>query len=128
MGPVPVKWLINSFGLLLFIRVGVIHTPLLLALVALQVLKIGFLSQYYQLCSINVNDMPTTTQLMHEADELLTYADVAKYLHCSKVFIWKMRREGKIKAVIVARKVLFQKSSIDEFLKSNQEGGKYEKR
>lgn len=38
------------------------------------------------------------------------------YLKCSQVFLWKRRKEGKIKSVNAGKKVLIVKSSVDEFL------------
>ena len=58
------------------------------------------------------------TQAIQE--RLLTYDEAADYMRCSKVFIWKQRRDGKLKAVMAGRKVLFQRSAIDDFLKINQ--------
>jgi excisionase family DNA binding protein len=49
-------------------------------------------------------------------EELLTSEQARSYLKCSSVFLWKKRREGKIKAVTAGRKVLYPKSTLDTFL------------
>lgn len=49
-------------------------------------------------------------------DELLTDQQAKDYLKCSSVFLWKKRKEGKIKAVNAGKKVLYPKSSLDNFL------------
>lgn len=51
-----------------------------------------------------------------EQDELLTDQQAKEYLKCSSVFLWKKRKEGKIKAVNAGKKVLYPKSSLDRFL------------
>lgn len=48
--------------------------------------------------------------------ELLTISQAREYLKCSHVFLWKRRKEGKIKSVNAGKKVLIIKSSIDEYL------------
>ena len=58
--------------------------------------------------------------MVHETSnldkELLTIEQTMNYLKCSQVFLWKRRKEGKIKSVNAGKKVLIVKSSIDEFL------------
>lgn len=48
--------------------------------------------------------------------ELLTIKQAKSYLKCSHVFLWKRRKEGKIKAVNAGRKVLLVKASLDAYL------------
>jgi excisionase family DNA binding protein len=50
------------------------------------------------------------------AETLLTIAEASEYLRCSSVFIWKLRKQGKLKALNAGRKVLIQKSEIDSYL------------
>lgn len=60
---------------------------------------------------------------MHESldleKELLTIDQAMGYLKCSQVFLWKRRKEGKIKSVKAGKKVLIVKASVDEFLNLN---------
>ncbi len=51
-----------------------------------------------------------------KADELLTDEQARKYLKCSSVFLWKKRKEGKIKAVNAGKKVLYPLSALNEYL------------
>ncbi len=51
-----------------------------------------------------------------DADELLTIDQAKDYLKCSSVFLWKKRKEGKIKAVNAGKKVLYPKSSLNDYL------------
>ena len=51
-----------------------------------------------------------------EQDELLTDNQAKEYLKCSSVFLWKRRKEGKIKAVNAGKKLLYPKSSLDQYL------------
>jgi excisionase family DNA binding protein len=50
-----------------------------------------------------------------------TTIETQKALRCSRTFLWKERKAGKIKAIKVGRKVLFSQSSIDAYLKISQE-------
>lgn len=58
-----------------------------------------------------------------ERDELLTIDQASDYLKCSAVFLWKKRKEGKIKAVNAGKKVLYPKSSLDSFLQLKTKKG-----
>ncbi|SFP92284.1 Helix-turn-helix domain-containing protein [Parafilimonas terrae] len=49
-------------------------------------------------------------------EDLITIAQAKGYLKCSHVFLWKRRKEGKIKSVNAGKKVLIVKASIDEYL------------
>lgn len=51
-----------------------------------------------------------------EQDELLTDNQAKEYLKCSSVFLWKRRKEGKIKAVNAGKKLLYPKSSLNDYL------------
>lgn len=53
-------------------------------------------------------------------DELFTINQVAKRLRCSRVTLLKIRKEGKIKSVSIASKILFKKSEIERFLNNQQ--------
>ncbi|MBD0332749.1 MAG: helix-turn-helix domain-containing protein [Chitinophagaceae bacterium] len=51
-----------------------------------------------------------------QQDELYTDPQARAYLKCSSVFLWKKRKEGKIKAVNAGKKLLYPKSSLDNYL------------
>lgn len=57
---------------------------------------------------------------MHETinpnDKLLTLQEASEYMRVSKVFIWKRRKEGKLKSVAAGKKILLRRSDIDAFL------------
>ncbi len=56
--------------------------------------------------------------------ELLTINQAAKYLKCSRVFLWQQRKKGQISTINVGKKkLLIPKASIDAFLKLNQKEG-----
>lgn len=57
-----------------------------------------------------------------ERDELLTVAQAQKYLSCSDVFLWSLRKEGKIHSVNAGKKILIPKSSIDAYLQLKNGG------
>jgi len=59
-----------------------------------------------------------------ERDELLTQKEAANYLRSSKVFIWKLSKDGKIKVLNANKKVLYPKSSIDAYLKLKKGGNR----
>lgn len=65
-------------------------------------------------------------ELMPAADNLLTYDEAAAYMRCSKVFIWRRRKEGKLAFIQAGSKVLFQKSAIDAYLNIPKQGGHHE--
>lgn len=52
-------------------------------------------------------------------DRLLTYEEASEYMRCSKVFLWRRKKEGKLKAVTAGKKVLFRRSDIDAYLNLN---------
>ena len=54
-------------------------------------------------------------------DELLTDEQAQQYLKCSSVFLWKRRKEGKIKALNAGKKVLYPLSALNEYI--NNKGG-----
>ncbi|HMT75793.1 MAG TPA: helix-turn-helix domain-containing protein [Chitinophagaceae bacterium] len=58
-----------------------------------------------------------------EQDELMTDEQAREYLKCSSVFLWKRRKEGKIKAVNAGKKILYPKSSLDSYLQLKTKGG-----
>lgn len=59
-----------------------------------------------------------------EQDELMTDEQAREYLKCSSVFLWKKRKEGKIKAVNAGKKILYPKSNLDNFLQLKKGGSK----
>jgi hypothetical protein len=52
-----------------------------------------------------------------DQDDLLTDLQAREYLKCSSVFLWKQRKDGKIKAVNAGKKILYPKSALDNYLK-----------
>lgn len=54
-------------------------------------------------------------------EHLLTLNEAAAYMRCSRVFIWKQRKDGKLKSLSAGKKVLFQKSAIDSYLNLKEE-------
>lgn len=58
-----------------------------------------------------------------DREELLTDKQAKDYLNCSSVFLWKKRKEGKIQAVNAGKKVLYPKSSLDEYLQLKTKRG-----
>lgn len=62
-----------------------------------------------------VIDLPTCQGALHTASE------TQKALRCSRTFLWKERKAGKIKAIKAGKKVLFSQQSIDDYLKLSQE-------
>ena len=59
-----------------------------------------------------------------KSDELLTTAQAREYLKCSAGFLWKLRRDNKIKALNAGKKILFPKTSLNEYLQLKKGGGK----
>ena len=60
-------------------------------------------------------DLPTSQGALRTAIE------AQQSLRCSRTFLWKERKSGRIKAIKAGRKVLFSQSSIDAYLELNQE-------
>ena len=54
-------------------------------------------------------------------DQILTVKQSQEYMKCSRTLIWKIRKEGLIKTANVGKKVLLIKSSLDQYMKINQE-------
>lgn len=52
---------------------------------------------------------------------LITNKEAAAYMRCSTVFLWKMRKEGRLRSLSAGKKVLYEKSELDTFL-NNKEG------
>jgi excisionase family DNA binding protein len=50
-------------------------------------------------------------------DELLTTKQAAKYLQCSIVTFWKIRKVANIQSVLVGKKLFFRKEDLDKYLK-----------
>jgi excisionase family DNA binding protein len=59
-----------------------------------------------------------------DQDELMTDEQAREYLKCSSVFLWKKRKEGKIKAVNAGKKILYPKSALDSYLQLKKGGSK----
>ncbi len=53
--------------------------------------------------------------------KLLTASETQNTLRCSRTFLWKERKAGKLKAIKAGKKVLFSKNSIDAYLILSQE-------
>lgn len=58
-----------------------------------------------------------------DQDELLTDEQAREYLKCSSVFLWKKRKEGRIKAVNAGKKILYPKSALDSYLQLKTKKG-----
>lgn len=58
---------------------------------------------------------------LSNTDKLLTLTEAADYMRVSKMFIWHRRKEGKLVALRAGKKVLFHKSTIDSFLRGNNQ-------
>ena len=67
--------------------------------------------------NIDLNKEP----LIAEQVLLRTQNETQRALRCSRTFLWKERKAGKIKAIKAGKKVLFLQSAIDAYLKINQE-------
>jgi excisionase family DNA binding protein len=52
---------------------------------------------------------------------LLTTKEAAKYLRCSLVTFWKIRKSGDINHVLVGKKLLFNKADLDNYLNQEKE-------
>ena len=62
-----------------------------------------------------------TTDLQRSQGPLRTASETQKELRCSRTFLWKERKAGKLKAIKAGRKLLFSQSSINAYLNLNQE-------
>lgn len=62
-----------------------------------------------------------TTYLEAIQGKLRTQNETQRALRCSRTFLWKERKAGKIKAIKAGAKVLFSQSSIDAYIALNQE-------
>jgi len=51
-----------------------------------------------------------------DSDTLFTVGQATEYMQCSDVFLWKLRRDGKIMSTNAGKKILIPKSSIDRYL------------
>lgn len=51
-----------------------------------------------------------------EPDRYMTTDQAAEYLHCSKVYLWKLRSAGKLEPKRLGKKILYQKSQLDSYL------------
>jgi hypothetical protein len=58
-----------------------------------------------------------------QRDELLTDEQAREYLKCSSVFLWKKRKEGKIKALNAGKKILYPKSNLDNYIQLKTKKG-----
>jgi hypothetical protein len=66
----------------------------------------------------------TVRSFENEPDELYTTKESCKYLKCSSVTFWKIRREENIHPVYIRRKMFFRKSVLDAYLTRSKEGCK----
>ena len=67
--------------------------------------------------------MTHLNEILSDDVDLLTRAEVKKMLRCSHVFLYQLRKKGKIQAIKAGKKVLFKRSAVNAFINSNQEGG-----
>ena len=58
---------------------------------------------------------------MNFSESLLTPKEVASRLRISEVSLWRQRKDGQLHAVKMGRRVLFERSEIDRFIKSKME-------
>ena len=49
---------------------------------------------------------------------LFTIKEASRYLKCSTVSFWKIRKEANIQPVYIGKKPLFQKSDLDQYINS----------
>lgn len=49
-------------------------------------------------------------------NDLLTNRQAAKYLNCSTVGLWRIRKAGQIQPVLVGKKILFRRSELDRYM------------
>lgn len=55
-------------------------------------------------------------------DQLITTNEAAQYMRCTRAFLWKMRKEGKLQSLSAGKKVLFERSAIESFLNKKTPG------
>ena len=58
-----------------------------------------------------------------EGDELLDKLDVAQWLDVSVGMVDELRRQKKLRAIKVGRKVRFERAEVKRYLDGEQEGG-----
>jgi len=56
---------------------------------------------------------------INQQDALLTASEAAEYMRISKVYLWLLRKDGKIPFINIGKKILIRKSAIDAYLKAN---------
>lgn len=61
-------------------------------------------------------DETISSILSNQQEILLTTKEAAKYLRCSTVTFWKIRKSGAIKNVFVSKKMFFPKEYLDKYL------------
>jgi len=57
-----------------------------------------------------------TQNVSESPGDLLTNRQAAKYLNCSTVSLWKIRKAGQVQPILVGHKMLFRRSELDRFL------------
>lgn len=63
------------------------------------------------------------TTLISPSDQLFTVNEAAEYMRCSTFFLYRLRKEGKLKTGNAGKKVLIRKSDIDSYLNIHNQGG-----
>ena len=53
--------------------------------------------------------------------DLMTLKEAAEYLRCSKVSIWRKRKNGQLIGIKAGGKILFKKNSVEAYLESNSD-------
>ena len=59
-----------------------------------------------------------------QPETLYTVGQAIRYMNCSSVFLWKLRKQGKILSTNAGKKILIPKSSIDSYLNLKKGGNK----
>lgn len=54
-------------------------------------------------------------------DDLLNVPETIQFLRCSRQHLWKLRQQGKIRAIELGGKLLFSKAELNIFIKESQE-------
>jgi len=59
-----------------------------------------------------------------EDSDYLNTAQTCKYLHCSRPYLYKLQREGQVRAYPVGSHNLFRRSELDAFVQSSAKNSK----
>ncbi len=53
--------------------------------------------------------------------EILTNAEAARYLRCSPITLWRLRKNGKISFHRIAGKLVYTREDLENFLERNKQ-------